>query len=71
VDIGNVILSRADLLSAPEQVRAEKFKFARDRDLFVTAHVALRSILARYLAESNNESLSWMIHRRAGVEQLT
>jgi 4'-phosphopantetheinyl transferase len=52
VDIGNVILSRADLLSAPEQVRAEKFKFARDRDLFVAAHVALRSILARYLQQS-------------------
>jgi 4'-phosphopantetheinyl transferase len=47
--------SCAHLLSAPEQARAEKFKFTRDRDLFVAAHVALRSILARYLKQSAAE----------------
>jgi 4'-phosphopantetheinyl transferase len=52
VDIRNIMVACTNLLSAPEQARAEKFKFARDRDLFVAAHVALRSILARYLKQS-------------------
>jgi 4'-phosphopantetheinyl transferase len=52
VDIRDIMVACTNLLSAPEQARAEKFKFARDRDLFVATHVALRSILARYLKQS-------------------
>jgi 4'-phosphopantetheinyl transferase len=48
-DVRNSELWHADLLSLSEKQRAESFKFARDRDLFVAAHVALRSILSRYL----------------------
>jgi 4'-phosphopantetheinyl transferase len=55
VDIRNVVVSCANLLSAPEQARAEKFRFARDRELFVAAHVALRSILPRSLKQSATE----------------
>jgi 4'-phosphopantetheinyl transferase len=55
VDIRNIMAACTNLLSAPEQARAEKFKFARDRDLFVAAHVALRSILAPYLKQSAAE----------------
>ena len=36
-------------LSQAERERAAKFKFAKDRRLFVVAHAALRSILAGYL----------------------
>jgi 4'-phosphopantetheinyl transferase len=39
----------AELLSSAEQQRAARFKFDKDRRLFVTAHAGLREILASYL----------------------
>jgi 4'-phosphopantetheinyl transferase len=39
----------ADVLSSAEQGRAARFAFARDRRRFAVSHLALRSILARYL----------------------
>jgi 4'-phosphopantetheinyl transferase len=48
-DVRNSAVWRAESLSSSEKARAANFKFARDRDLFVAAHVALRSILSRYL----------------------
>jgi len=39
----------AAVLSAAEQERAAKFRFAKDRRLYTVAHAALRSILADYL----------------------
>lgn len=37
------------MLSDAERARALQFRFARDRDRFIVAHAALRSILSRYL----------------------
>lgn len=39
----------AGVLSAGEWARAKSFRFDRDRDRFIASHVALRTILARYL----------------------
>lgn len=36
-------------LAPDEQLRAERFRFARDRDRFVACRATLRSLLARYL----------------------
>jgi len=38
-----------DLLSSVEQDRASKFKFETDRRRYTTSHVALRSILSKYI----------------------
>jgi len=38
-----------DLLSSVEQDRAAKFKFATDRQRYITSHAALRSILCHYV----------------------
>lgn len=38
-----------DVLSAEERARTRSFRFERDRDRFVAAHVAVRTLLARYL----------------------
>jgi 4'-phosphopantetheinyl transferase len=41
--------SFTDFLSTAEQERAARFKFDKHRRLYVAAHVAVRSILSRYL----------------------
>lgn len=40
------LLARATCLDARERARAERFHFARDRRLYIAAHVALRECLA-------------------------
>ena len=47
--------SEADVLSADEIVRANRFHFERDRIHFVRCRCALRSLLARYLTLSAEE----------------
>jgi 4'-phosphopantetheinyl transferase len=42
-------------LSDAEKARASRFAFARDRERFVAAHVALRAILARYTSQAPHE----------------
>lgn len=39
----------ASLLDITERQRAQAFKFAQDRDLYVAAHVFLRQVLSRYV----------------------
>jgi 4'-phosphopantetheinyl transferase len=43
------------LLSAEERSRADRFVFPRDRRRYVTAHVALREVLGRYLGRSGGD----------------
>jgi len=40
----------ASILSPEEQARRARFVFARDRRLYLTAHVLLRTVLSRYAA---------------------
>jgi 4'-phosphopantetheinyl transferase len=41
--------SRADVLSAAERSRAERFRFERDRQAFIARRIFLREVLAGYL----------------------
>ncbi len=40
----------ADSLDAAERQRAQSFKFDKDRDLYIAAHLFLRQVLSRYAA---------------------
>ncbi|HET7598849.1 MAG TPA: 4'-phosphopantetheinyl transferase superfamily protein [Gemmatimonadales bacterium] len=44
---GRQLEQAAPVLSSEERTRAQRFRFARDRDRFVAAHVWLRAILGR------------------------
>ncbi|SJM94920.1 4'-phosphopantetheinyl transferase [Crenothrix polyspora] len=43
------------ILDSAEQQRAQSFKFKKDRDLYVAAHVFLRQVLSRYAAVSKKD----------------
>jgi 4'-phosphopantetheinyl transferase len=43
------------ILDSTEQERAQSFKFKKDRDLYVAAHVFLRQVLSRYAAVSKKD----------------
>jgi 4'-phosphopantetheinyl transferase len=58
-DVVRDLDSLSGFLSIDELERAARFKFDKDRQLFVGAHVALRSILSRYLRQ-NPEQLEFI-----------
>lgn len=49
INIGKHASKYPSILSEQELARAEKFHFSKDRDLFVTSRILLRSALSRYM----------------------
>ena len=52
---GNCKASDEEMLDHSEQQRAHLFKFSRDRDLYVSAHIFLRQVLSRYAPVAPND----------------
>ncbi len=55
----------AILLSADEQIRADRFRFAQHRQRFIAGRGILRSLLGRYLQSSGNKSLTMLSKPKA------